>query len=502
MRKVNHHPIRYIQILKGRVLIEKQAQLYDLVKIIALLIFVSVFSFAGNAQWSTAANISPNAISAGLNESMGSCIAVSGDSVHVVYGDRFNTTHGAVFYTRSADKGLTWSIPIAITDTTGNAWNAAIAVNGSSVHVVWREIDTLDNHRSSHYMHSLDGGDTWGTNMTIDSLVADWPAVTVSGNHVYVANDILVSSAPYNTEIFFLQSVDNGMTWHNHRQITFAGGRSEDEAINAEGAHVFMSWNDNRSGQMQIFYKHSGDYGATWDSDVVVIPASDYGCMVSADSGYIDVIAAGAPSGRFQILLAQSSDTGATWATGTALTNDTANTHYYPDMVRDGEELHVTYVKSGAGGQYLHSTDGGISWSVPYGLGNSNITPFVAYTGCTLHVILPDSGHINYFRNPTGNGGVHCISTDITASQSPIQEHAKEYPNPFTSQITIEVSTSGKSDNYELRIFDMYGRSLARKVFESTDKIILDRDNLESGIYFYKVFQNEKIISTGKIIAE
>ncbi len=63
--------------------------------------------------------------------------------------------------------------------------------------------------------------------MVIDSPVADWPAVAVSGSHVYVANDIVTAAAPYNTEIFFLQSSDNGFTWSTHQQITFATGRSE-----------------------------------------------------------------------------------------------------------------------------------------------------------------------------------------------------------------------------------------------------------------------------------
>ncbi|SRR5258706_239779 len=471
------------------------------IRILALLSFIIVFPAVVNAQWSVPVNLSPNAVSAGLNESMGSCIGVSGDTVHVVWGDRFNTTHGAIYYTHTLDSGFTWSVPVAISDTNGNAWNAAIAVNGSNVHVVWREIDTLNNHRSSHYIHSLDGGNTWGTSMTIDSVVADWPAVTVSGNHVYVANDIVTSAVPYNTEIFFLRSLDNGATWSPHQQITFASGRSEDEAINAEGSHIFMSWNDNRSGQMQIFYKHSGDYGATWDPEVAVIPPSGYGTMVSVDNASIDVIAAGAPSGHYQILLAQSTDTGASWSTDMDLTHDTANTYYYPDMVRDGNDLHVTYVKSGTGGQYLHSADGGATWDTPYSFGNSSITPFIAYMGCALHVILPDNGHINYFRNPTGNAGTHC-ATGISFVSTGQQSEIKLYPNPFTSETTIEILSSENAKNAVLKIFDVPGKEMMSSVFGNENKITLGRDKLGCGIYFYKVFEKEKIIAAGKMIIE
>ncbi len=180
-----------------------KTKLYCSVKILVLLIVANGFSYPGFAQWSSPVNLSPNAISALLNESMGPCIGVSGDTVHVIWADRFSPTRGAIYYTQSADTGLTWSSPVAITSTNGNAWNPAIAVNGSNIHVVWREIDTLNQHRSSHYKQSLDGGNTWGTNVVLDTVIADWPAVAVSGNSVYVVNDIVTSASPYNTEIFF-----------------------------------------------------------------------------------------------------------------------------------------------------------------------------------------------------------------------------------------------------------------------------------------------------------
>src|ERR1035438_6259939 len=144
------------------------------VKILALFISMITLSFIGHAQWSPPVNLSPNAIDALLNESMGPCIGVNGATVHVVWADRLSATKGAIYYTQSADTGLTWSSPVPITDINQNAWNPAIAVSGSSIHVVWREIDTVTNHRSSCYIHSTDGGSSWGTVLVLDTVVADW----------------------------------------------------------------------------------------------------------------------------------------------------------------------------------------------------------------------------------------------------------------------------------------------------------------------------------------
>lgn len=458
--------------------------------------FIPVPTFA---QWNTPVNISPGAVSAILNESMGSCMGVSGDTIHVVWCDRFSANKGAIYYTHSADTGLTWSTPIPITSTNGNAWNPAVAVNGSNIHVVWREIDTLNNHRSSHYKHSLDGGNTWGTNVILDTVVADWPAVAVSGNIVYVANDIVTSQSPYNTEIFFLRSADNGTTWSPHQQITSATGRSEDEAITAQGSHIHMVWNDNRYNKMQIFYKHSSDYGITWDADEPLAAPYGYGTMVSSDSAYVDVPYAGAPTGHYQIHLVQSADSGANWGTDRDLTNNMDTTYYYPYLVRDGSDLHLTYIKAFIGGQYLHSGDGGTTWDTPFTFfsGNIGITAFTAYSGCVLHIIYSNNAdhHIYYMGNPTGNAG-HCtINTDVAKNK--LQDNITVYPNPFNFRTTIQFKTEIK--NTDLTIYNIFGQTV-KKITVTGDKIILERDNLPTAIYFFRLTKDNKTFTTGKII--
>jgi hypothetical protein len=160
-------------------------------------------------------------------------------------------------------------------------------------------------------------------------------------------------------------------------------------------------------------------------------------------------------------------------------------------------------VKSGVGGQYLHSADGGTTWDAPFSLGNSGITPFIAYTGCVLHVILPDSGQINYFRNPTGNGGTHCVTaTEIFPLSLDERWSVSISPNPFTSQTTIEIPSSENPENVVLKVYDLYSREVTSAIFGNRNKIILGRDKLKNGIYFYEVMQKEKIIATGKLMVQ
>ena len=458
-------------------------------KILVVLLAMS-FPLLSYGQWSAPVDLSPNAVSAGLNESMGTCIGVRGDTIHVVWTDELSKTTAALYYTRSVDTGLTWSTPVAITGLSGNAWSPTIAVSGANVHVAWREINPANNRRASYYKHSLDGGNTWSSSTFLDST-ADWPAIAVSGDTVYIANDVVVSESPYNTEIFFLRSSDNGATWSTPKQLTFAVGRSEDEAILAQGSHVHMSWNDNRSGQFQIFYKQSANYGATWDSDVVVMPQRDYGTMVYVDGAHVDVVATGHPtSSHYQLLLVQSSDTGNTWGNDKDISgNDTTHTYFYPDMVRNSSDLHVV-CGSSTGNKYYHSGDGGSTWDAPFTY-NGGFT-FTAYTGCVVHIICADSSHIHYLRNPTANNGSDCDKATAIKQVTDNKYLLEIYPNPTSGTTTI--SSSKNIDN--IKVFDLLGQL----VYEATPKQTQFIFELkETGMYFVIVTTGDET-ETKKIV--
>ena len=478
--------IRYLQILYNRSLPLRRTIL------IAFLLEINYTNAVG--QWSSPVLLSPSAVNAGLNESMGSCIGVSGDTIHVVWFDITSSTTSVIYYIRSTDSGRTWNNPVPITSVAGNAWNPAIAVVGSNVHVVWREINPSNNHRASYYQHSLDGGSTWTSKVFLDST-ADWPAISISGNIVYVVNDVVTSQSPYNTEIFFLRSLDNGVTWSGPQQLTFATGRSEDESIHAEGSYIHMSWNDNRTNQFQIFYKESADYGVTWGPDIVVDLPFDYNTMVWSNGTKVDVVAAGAPSGRYQLLLSQSSDRGTTWGvTGTNLSADTANTYFLPDMVRDGNDLHIV-CNSSAGAKYFHSSNGGLNWDPVTVVSGAN---FIAYSGCVLHIIYNNNGKIYYLRNPTGNRGPTCSVYTGISSPPENSFQLKIFPNPFSIRTFVQVKK--RLQNASLTLKNMLGQTVKEINNISGYTITLERGNLASGLYLLQLNEDNREIAADKIL--
>jgi uncharacterized repeat protein (TIGR01451 family) len=89
------------------------------------------------------------------------------------------------------------------------------------------------------------------------------------------------------------------------------------------------------------------------------------------------------------------------------------------------------------------------------------------------------------------------ITTGINENKEEIIS-LKIYPNPFNAEATVQFNK--KVSDAALIIFDMLGQKLKAIDHISGDKVIINRGNISSGIYFIRLMQDNKIIAAGKII--
>lgn len=77
------------------------------------------------------------------------------------------------------------------------------------------------------------------------------------------------------------------------------------------------------------------------------------------------------------------------------------------------------------------------------------------------------------------------------------------YPNPFTEKSTLEIFSqdSRKIKDFEIKIYDLFGREIKKYAIQNQKTEIL-REDLLSGIYFYRVSNANQIISSGKLIIQ
>lgn len=173
-------------------------------------------------------------------------------------------------------------------------------------------------------------------------------------------------------------------------------------------------------------------------------------------------------------------------------------------MYNDSVKIPVSYTLS-AGQSYR------ISFSC-YGYGNNNNSgsgfmyqPTFPYneSGNLLQVNSAHAGTVNTFPNnvnifvpfitlkyknaaPAGTNDFNNTSLYIA-------------PNPFSSLATLQ--SDELLQNATLVFYNVYGQKVKKLNNLSGSAVSLQRDNLPAGIYFLQLIQDNKLLTTGKIIA-
>ena len=140
-------------------------------------------------------------------------ISAFGDNVYVTWIED-NSTNDETAFTESNDNGLTFSIPINLSNNPGNANRQQITSNNNNVYVVWQEASEI------FFTASLDNGQTFSIpdNLSNNSGSSTLPQISTFGNNVYV---VWQDTSFGNVEIAFTESNDNGLTFSipkNHKQ--------------------------------------------------------------------------------------------------------------------------------------------------------------------------------------------------------------------------------------------------------------------------------------------
>ena len=78
------------------------------------------------------------------------------------------------------------------------------------------------------------------------------------------------------------------------------------------------------------------------------------------------------------------------------------------------------------------------------------------------------------------------------------QRYVKTYPNPFTDRVTFQFKAPAQ--HATLKLYDIFGRELYR--FEDIgSSLLIERDGLANGIYFWQLSSKGRILTHGKIAA-
>lgn len=233
----------------------------------------------------------------------------------------------------------------------------------------------------------------------------------------------------------------------------------------------------------------------------------------------------------------KSTDGGVTW-TGSSVGTPTQNIHKYVQCLANSGN---TFYAGTIGGRILKSTDGGATWANSYNIGDDNgfysINDFYIFNGTTV-LAATDSGFVyttnsgsswtrynnglnfgnfeNLMKRITVSGAYIVAGVNTSASarvvrlplsavgltppsgltEQVLSTEVNVYPNPSSGVFTLDLNYLSE---HVVKIHDAAGREiLSTKVNGGTAQLNLE--NYSKGLYTYTVYNNNIVVSRGKLI--
>lgn len=196
-------------------------------------------------------------LSNGASQSWYPSIAVWGSFVHVVCQDERNGLP-EIYYKRSTDGGSSWGLDIRLTNEPSQSTVPCVAVSGQYVHVVW--FDNRSSLQDLWYKRSTDGGINWGadTHLETDPHQSIYPSIAVSGSNVHIVwRDLRPDNI---SRIYYKHSTNRGINWDPDLCLTNSTTGAEDPSVAVWGTNVHVVWNDRRdgpAGNWEVYYKQN-----------------------------------------------------------------------------------------------------------------------------------------------------------------------------------------------------------------------------------------------------
>jgi hypothetical protein len=280
--------------------------------------------------------------------------AAVGNNVYVVWQDN-STGNDEIYFVRSSDNGERFGESLNLSNDSGNSQLPELAATGSNVYVVWQDNSTGNDE--IYFMRSNNSGQTFEEPLILsnDFGKSESPQVVAAGNNVYV---VWQDNSTENDKIYFIRSIDSGQEFAKPLNLSKDSGNSKLPELAATGSNVYVVWQGNSTGNDEIYFKASLKNGVNFRATKNL--SNDTGKSgsphLAAAGNNVYVVWQDNSTGNDEIYFKASLKKGVTFRAAKNLSNDSAKSES-PQLIASGNDTLVFWVRNdGTDSEILYKT--------------------------------------------------------------------------------------------------------------------------------------------------
>lgn len=195
-----------------------------------------------------------------------------------------------LYFSYSEDSGNTWNTPKELTPNANSPLESEIEIDkNGDINIIWLQRDGF-NYKAIYFMRSEDKGDSFSQPVIVSAGWKNYssiynPSFAIDNNNgIFVTWTAWPIGGSRYSYVYFNYSHDNGVTWQSEDKY-FGVCSSSELSVDPEGNIDLALSSSYLPFQNQIVYYKSVDNGVSWENYVPVTSASsDYYPIIRTDS--------------------------------------------------------------------------------------------------------------------------------------------------------------------------------------------------------------------------